>query len=282
MRNRYIRDKVQSGGWAARVLSPGLKREIGRGGRKNGRRAAGSCVGLCFLLTVLLCACAAQPSAESGQRTFNSNPLLEPGDADGRNLAGLLQQTAAGALVRLEAEGTVGSGVIYELNGERMVLVTAGHVLEGKSAVKIIFQDGLEVVCEELARSANADVGFLTVDMDRIPEENAGHYCYAYADKEAADSLAAGDGIIVTGSRDGAAGNAYEGELLDPWIYMEDFAQYMMWGKTYVKAGMSGGGVFDLRGRLIGILCGEDGENGIAALPLSIIRTEYEQLIAVP
>lgn len=220
--------------------------------------------------------------ASSGKETeapaFGGNPLLETENAENVNMADLLQRSAAGAMVRLEAEGVIGSGVIYEMDRERMILVTAGHVLDKAKAVGIIFSDGFELECTDFFASENADVGFLRVDMGLVPEENAGRYCYATTDKAAADSLSAGDGIIVTGSLDGVAGNAYEGELIDPWIYVEDFSQYMMWGRTYVKAGMSGGGVFDMQGRLIGILCGAAGENEVAVLPLSIIRTEYEQI----
>lgn len=271
------------------------------GGRKRLKRIM--CRGAAFVFfAVFLSACGIRPgrfpertdtvdetrkeASAAGQVSeegpaFGENPILNTENAENENMAGLLQRSAAGAMVRLETEGTIGSGVIYAMDGKRMELVTAGHVLEKAKSVKIVFSDGFELECKDFLISENADVGFLRVDMRLVPEENAGRYCYAATDKASADLLSAGDGIIVTGSIDGAAGNAYEGELIDPWIYVEDFSQYMMWGRTYVKAGMSGGGVFDLQGRLIGILCGASGDNEVAVLPLSIIRTEYEQISGV-
>ena len=76
------------------------------------------------------------------------------------------------------------------------------------------------------------------------------------------------------GCAEEVAGNAYEGTLTDSWIYIEDYGQYMMLGRTYAESGMSGGGVFDRYGRFIGILSGADERGNLAIVPLSIILSE--------
>ena len=76
------------------------------------------------------------------------------------------------------------------------------------------------------------------------------------------------------GSRDGVAAEAYEGVLLDHWIYVEDYGCHMMWVRAEGKPGMSGGGLFDRQGLLLGILSGENGQGEVAAVPLSLILAQ--------
>ena len=48
----------------------------------------------------------------------------------------------------------------------------------------------------------------------------------------------------------------------------------MMWVRAEGKPGMSGGGLFDRQGRLLGILSGENGQGEVAAVPLSLILAQ--------
>ena len=49
----------------------------------------------------------------------------------------------------------------------------------------------------------------------------------------------------------------------------------MMLATTYAEPGMSGGGVFDEQGRLIGILSGADEQGNLAIVPLAFILREF-------
>lgn len=202
-------------------------------------------------------------------------PLLAWEDPETENLAGMLQDTCGGMMVQLTAGGFMGSGVIYSADKDCLVIVTARHVLENAAeAVQITFADGWETETVDFSLSWLADLAVLKVPLDEIPTQRLEKYMTANVDKVSYDSMQAGDGCIVMGSRSGVAEDAYEGTVLEPWIYMEDYGQYMIWVKAAGKPGMSGGGLFDRRGHLLGILSGRSEDEEWAVVPLALLWAE--------
>lgn len=211
--------------------------------------------------------------------TLPASPLLLFSNPEEENLAGMLQDTAFGMLVRIFTDSASGSGVIYGVEGENLVIVTAAHVLQnGKETVQVQFADNFLAECRHYRISPNADAAFLSIPISKIPKEHLEEYYRVNISKESFDALQSGDRIIVMGSKSGVAGEAYEGRLLESWIYLEDFAQYMMLVKGEAVNGMSGGGVFDEKGQFIGILCGGNEEGELAVLSLGVIDAEYRKL----
>lgn len=209
------------------------------------------------------------------------------------NMAGLLQEQAGAMMVRIITENLSGSGVIYRLDDGQLWILTAAHVLEGwNGRASVSFCDGLAVECTEAYWSGEDDVAFLRIPYEsmtqtgeNIPEEINRHldnYGRAAVDKEAFDNVRKGDAVIAMGSVKGVAENAYEGKLKESWIYVEDFSQYLMTAEVYVPPGMSGGGLFDSKGHLLGILCAgscEDGVDEAAVIPLSVVFTREEMVL---
>lgn len=220
-----------------------------------------------------------QPDNEK-EAVFFPNETISVEHPEEVNIADLVQGKAAGTMVQLRAGNMSGSGVILRLDKESMLVVTAGHVVQGADQAEVIFVDGSSAQCKDITSADSSDAAYLRLATSLLPENALAGCSYAAVDKASYDELKTGDEIIVMGSVDGVAANAYEGEIVEPWIYIEDFGQYMMLGKTTAAPGMSGGGVFDRQGCFIGILCGEaeeaQGENyrEIAILPLHIILSE--------
>lgn len=232
------------------------------------------------IICLLLSGCGRESSEGPPVRedvVLQEMPLIQSEDPENENLAGLLQENGGGMMVQIGAGSQLGSGVIYGTEEGKLLVLTAAHVLEAAGdSVRVTFADGLSVVCGDFISFASADVGLIRVDGADIPEERLEHYCRAAVEKESFDAVKPGDGCIVMGSRTDVAAEAYEGTLLDSWIYMEDYEQYMMWVKAEGKAGMSGGGLFDSQGHFLGILSGVNGEGELAVVPLSLIRAALD------
>lgn len=243
---------------------------------------------LLLILILGLTACGSE------EKVFQTYELLQCEEPENENLAGMLKEQACGAMVRISAGNLVGSGVIFRMDQKEMVILTAAHVLEevagqersednAESVLEITLIDGTILSDKKnkskdnvwsVTLSQTSDLGIITVPMEEIPEDVFAHCRYVPTDKEAFDVLTAGDIILAMGCAEEVAGNAYEGTLTDPWVYIEDYGQYMMLGRTYAESGMSGGGVFDRYGRFVGILSGEDERGNLAIVPLSLILSE--------
>ncbi len=207
-------------------------------------------------------------------------------------------------IVEVDAGDLRGSGVLYDRTDEALIVVTAGHVLAqadgADEPVEVVFGDGFSVNVAEFVVSDASETAFISIPIEEIPSENLEKYELAVIDKEKFDALKDGDEMVLKGiqSKVTQAGTAGEkpldlaqeefpdlgfvrwclGELLYPWIYVEDFGQYMMVIKGESLPGMSGGGVFDRDGYLVGILCGMNEAGETAAVPLNVIMAEYMQL----
>ena len=188
-----------------------------------------------------------------------------------------LEQTVE-PIVKVIAGNSSGSGVIYERTDSALIIVTAGHVLEmGDGAVEIVFEDGCSVSAESYIISQTSEVAFVNISLADIPEKNTKAYQPVQVDKTAFDELAEGAFLTLRGAAYEGIEWTKNGTLLYPWIYVEDFGQYMMLVQGECEPGMSGGALFDIEYNYCGILCGVNDKNETAVVPLSVIMTEYMQ-----
>lgn len=172
------------------------------------------------------------------------------------------------SIVCVQAGASSGSGVIYEKTEDMLIIATAAHVLEQESGqVEVTFCDDLTVQSSSCYVSANSDLAFVNVPLSALSDKQIKNYKAVKVNKEAFDAL-----------QNGAEVEFYGGEkatMLECWIYVEDFQQYMMLMQGTIYPGMSGGGVFDTEGNFLGILSGANEAGEVAAVPLSIMQAEY-------
>lgn len=178
------------------------------------------------------------------------------------------------AVVRIEAGQLFGSGIIFDMRQEEILLLTNRHMIEPAEPV-VVFQDGIRAEAEVIGYSEKYDVGFLRVKLADLGYYTAERYrCVRYNETEF-EKLEPGDDLFILGSADYPAGNLFFGIIGNCSVYMEDFGTEMLWAYCEVKPGMSGSGVFDKDGRLIGIVCGGNEEKEAAVLPLDKILAEW-------
>ena len=185
-------------------------------------------------------------------------------------------------IVGIDLGSSAASGVIYECTEEELVIVTAGHVLAGQASgeraasVEVIFGE-TRVTASEMYISGNSETAFVTIPLNGLSEDVLENCQAAVKDRQRFDQLEEKDPVVMKGfSADGEL-LEISGTLVYSWIYAEDFGQYIMLVDGQSFPGMSGGGVFDESGNLVGILCGVNDAGESAAVPLSIIVAEYMQ-----
>lgn len=181
----------------------------------------------------------------------------------------LLKEAQIGSCVKIFTNVGYGSGMIYCIGEDEIIIATAAHVLEGfDENARIEFVGGERtsgLLCEV---DENADVGilsvpkdFLSVDtLEKINEVNITQDAFdgepSYSEKDFSKkcvmyNLFENNGIIKEVCGDVTS--------MDEYVY--DFDRHMLSGcNSEVTEGMSGGPIFDEEGFLLGMLLAGNAE----------------------
>mgnify|MGYP004566662489 CR=1 FL=1 len=180
-------------------------------------------------------------------------------------------------VLKIETPYLSGQGVLYSCEGENAYILTAGHMMLGMNIgteCDVTFGvSGDTKKATLLYFSENADIAILQAAKDDFKRAKPAAF-----EVSRYDALKEGDTVRFLCYEEGMEVEATEGTVTDIWIYLDDFGINMMLVEAETHSGMSGCGVYDAEGYLVGILCGssEDGTEA-AILPLSIIRSEIMQ-----
>lgn len=204
-------------------------------------------------------------------------PVLETGDCD------KAYENVKNSVVLLHMESAYGSGVIWELTPENIIIASSRHVLEywDETSSYVRFPQGYAVPGKILGISQEYDIGFLAIDNSEFDLSELEKLCFVRWDMLSYQALQSGDEMFCIGAgreAEEGSGTFYQGTIADMWLYIEDFGEYMIYGYGYAEPGMSGGGVFDAKGNLIGILTGATADGETATLPLPVMIEAYEAL----
>ena len=182
-------------------------------------------------------------------------------------------------IVQLHMRNAYGSGVIWEITPEQIIIVTNKHVLDywEDEIGYVQFPQGYFTGAEILAVSEEYDVGFLSVSNTEFDYRELEQIRNAHHDAELYQTLCSGDDMFCVGAAD-AVTIFFQGSIADTWRYIEEFEENMLYCYGYAREGMSGGGSFDGKGNLIGIISGATMTGETASVPLPIIIEAYEEI----
>lgn len=187
-------------------------------------------------------------------------------------------------VVRINMGNAYGSGVLWEMTADRVIVATNRHVLDywQETDSFLYFQQGYYMDADILGVSEQYDVGFLSVDTGQFTYDELETLRSAAADADVYGQLEQGDAMFCVGAGPGPE----VGELLFHTAVLEDRARYiadfgtdMLYGRGFARTGMSGGGIFDAYGHLIGMVTGGTLQNEVAGMPLPVIEEAYQEIV---
>lgn len=182
-----------------------------------------------------------------------------------------------------------GSGVIvgeYQLDGEKTGynIITNAHVIQGQSAneiatkITVILRDGTEYEANCVGFDVDGDVAII-----RIVEKEKNLSCASFSSD---NSLRVGDSVIAIGNPLGELGGSVTTGVvsaLDREIEIDGTIMNLMQTNAAINPGNSGGGLFDMSGRLVGVVNAKSSGTGIEGLGFAIPANDackmYEDII---
>lgn len=186
------------------------------------------------------------------------------------------------AMVSIFAEGTAGSGIIWELTPEQVIIVSNRHVLTQAGEAAVTFYDGTTMQAQLCGYSTQYDIAFLQVAQQEMPKALQETLTQALYPLELYWQERAQAGVSIR--QLGGDGQVYEGSITNI-EYIPKFDTDMLVTSCYAKAGMSGGGVYDGEGWLLGMITGGEAagtgskEAWITySLPSYLIAQEWQAL----
>jgi len=196
-------------------------------------------VATCCAVALTAAAANAQPLKEVFRRTNPSVVLIRTG----------APTPGAGATADGATAGTggVGSGVLVSADGK---VVTAAHVVRLNEAIQVSFLDGALIPATVVAMVPSADVALL--QLERVPP---GAVVATFGDS---DLMETGDQVFTIGAPYGANHSLAVGWISarrqQTQVYEDATALEVFQTDLDVFAGNSGGPLFDLAGRVVGIV----------------------------
>lgn len=201
--------------------------------------------------------------------------LLETKTYEEGNLAEAME-TVRPSVVKIQMAGYYGSGTIYRITEEEIILVSNKHLLSLDDTCQVTFYTEDVAEGTVFGISKQYDIGFVSVPLASLSYDAVMKLRYSAVDRQCCESLQKGDEMFVAGSADSVAASIYSGEIAHTDWYVEEFDANMIYSYCYGEAGMSGGGTYDAHGHYIGMLTGGCGEE-IASLPVAVITEAYEE-----
>lgn len=166
-----------------------------------------------------------------------------------------------------------GSGIILTEDG---YIVTCEHVISGGQTVYVCLQDGTEYQAQVVGKDAQTDVAILKVDAKNLPAATLGF----------SKQTAVGENVFAVGNPLGEFICSVSTGIvsgLDRTLDLDGLNLTLMQTDAAVNPGNSGGGLFNARGELIGIINAKTQSIGVEglgfAIPIDSVKTVIADLM---
>lgn len=161
------------------------------------------------------------------------------------------------------------TGVMISKDENRLLIASVAHLLEGFDQGIIRFYSGQAGFADVIYCDEASDVAILEIRMEDMDSEFAASLKTAAIDKEKYEALEQGDTVYLVGSQVSVAGNVMKGTFQAKDYYVPEFDQYLMYLFCDVFEGMSGSGVYDSQGYLVGLITGGTDTGEAVGIPIN-------------
>ncbi len=178
----------------------------------------------------------------------------------------------------------VGAGFIIHCDGKIAYVVTNHHVVSEAKTLTVVLEDKTEIPATLLASDERNDVAVIKLDLSVLPAEKRNLPTVEWANS---DEVKTGDWVIAIGNPFNFGGTVTVGVVSHKGRYVPSGMQQdfeFIQHSAQINIGSSGGALFDINGKVIGInnaiITNTGGNIGIGfAIPANVARQTVDQLI---
>lgn len=137
-----------------------------------------------------------------------------------------------------------GSGVIISSDG---IIVTNNHVVSGASSIKVSLSDGTEYPAKVIGTDSDTDIAVIKIEAADLPFALLGD----------SDTITVGQEVLAVGNPLGELGGTVTNGIISALsreVSISGSVMTLIQTNAEVNPGNSGGGLFNMRGELIGVV----------------------------
>lgn len=177
----------------------------------------------------------------------------------------------SGSMFSQYVSSGAGSGVIIAQEGNVGYIVTNNHVIEDATSIMVRLKDGTELEAKLVGTDSMTDLAVLTVNTEnKLTTAVMGD----------SDSLVVGQEVIAIGNPLGELGGTVTNGIvsaLEREVTIDGDNMTLLQTNAAVNPGNSGGGLFNMRGELIGVVNAKSSGDDVEGLGFAIpVNTVYE------
>lgn len=207
-----------------------------------------------LLLSVLLTACKAKEQVTNEEDVIKS----------------LLPTT-----VMITAGEYRASGVIIGKDDKEMTIASVAHLMSGYDQGIVRFYSGDVGFADVFCCDEASDIALMKIRKEDCDENFFDSIVTANIDLDKYEELADGDEVILIGSSVNVAANVMKGTFKQKDYYVPEYDQYLIYLYADAFEGMSGCGVTNLNGELIGLVCAASDNSEVLCIPVSDIINKW-------
>lgn len=200
-------------------------------------------------------------SNPSGINATDGMTVSEVADKAGPSVVSIVTENmVADYFTGSRIESGAGSGVIISEDG---VIVTNNHVITGAQNITVTLPDGSEYSAAVLGSDVNTDVAVIKINATGLTPATIGD----------SSTVAVGDFCLAIGNPMGTLGGTVTDGIvsaLERQIAIDGYGMNLLQMSAAVSPGNSGGGLFNDRGELIGIVNAKSSGEGAEGLGFAI------------
>lgn len=166
-----------------------------------------------------------------------------------------------------------GSGVVVSEDG---LIITNHHVIDGATSIVVRLANGEEYDAQLIASDAQTDVAVLRINATNLQPAILGD----------SDNLVVGEDVIAVGNPLGSLGGTVTDGIisaLDREITIDDQTMTLLQTSAAISPGNSGGGLFNTKGELIGVVNAKSSGSNVEglgfAIPVNVVKEVAQDLI---